>query len=124
MDNQSGSSRFSALFESALRAYEENTGVTLAEHPLFVQLQSCHSVESMTTLIQSQAQAFGDSQGSDRIMNSIKATVSILTPLSSAASLRDAFGLVRQDVLMAYFTSLTVFRHFHLQKQYRLVSLS
>jgi len=67
----------------------------LAQHPLAIKLQNCGSVEAITGLLQDQACAFGDLQGSDKIMKSIKTTVSILSKLSSAASLADAFGLVR-----------------------------
>jgi len=37
------SARFQVLFESALQAYKKRTGITLAEHPLTVELESCHS---------------------------------------------------------------------------------
>ena len=95
MGDQSGSTRFRAPFESALEAYEKKTGITLAEHPLALQLQSCHSVEDITTLVQDQASAFGEFRGKDRIMKSIKSTASILATLSATASFGDAIGLVR-----------------------------
>jgi hypothetical protein len=90
MADPSGSPHFQARFESALQAYQTKTGITLAEHTLAVQLQSCNTVESITTLVQSQAQAFSDYQESDRIMKSIKAIVSVLTSLSATAPLADA----------------------------------
>jgi hypothetical protein len=96
MTDQSGSSHFRSLFESALQSYEKQSGVVLAEHPLAVQLQTCHSVESVVALLQGQAQAFGDFRGSDRAMKSIGSTVSLLTRLASIASLGDAIGFVRQ----------------------------
>ena len=124
MGDHSGT-RFRARFESALRAYEKNAGVTLAEHPLALQLQSCHTVESITTVIQGQAQAFSGPRGSDTIMTSIKSIVSILTTVSDTASLDDAVGLVRQKALMACSTALTVFySHYLLRKQYMLALLS
>jgi hypothetical protein len=107
MADQSESARFQVIFESALQAYEKKTGVKLAEHPLAIQLQTCHSIDDVTTLLQGRAQAFNDFQGSDRIFKSIKTTVSILTPLSDALSLAGAIGLVSQTVLSC-FTSLTV----------------
>jgi len=55
MADQSGSTGFFALYESALRAYEKNAGVAFAEHPLALQLQSCDSVESVTSVLQGQA---------------------------------------------------------------------
>jgi len=93
MAGPSGSPHFQALFESALQAYQAKTGITLAEHALAVQLQNCNTVESIATLVQSQAQAFSDYQECDRIMKSIKTIVSILTSLSAAAPLANAVGL-------------------------------
>jgi len=107
MAHQSESPRFQALFEHALQAYEKKAGVSLAQHPLAIKLQSCDTVEAITGLLQDQAQAFAHLQESDKIMKSIKMTVSILSKISSAASLADASGLVRQKGLMAYVTSLT-----------------
>jgi hypothetical protein len=104
MTDQSGSPRFQTLFESAFQAYEKKTGVTLAQHPLAQQLQGCHSTQEIITILQGQVQAFDEFQR-DKIINSIKTTVSILTPLSAAASLPDAFGLVRPEALMMLFHS-------------------
>ena len=95
MAHQSESARFQAIFEPALQAYEKKTGVSLAQHPLANKLQSCDTVEAITGLLQDQARVFGHFQGSDKIMQSLKTIVSILSKLSSAASLADAFGLVR-----------------------------
>ena len=111
MAHQSESARFQALFDHALQAYEEKAGVSLTQHPLAIKLQTCDSVEAITGILQYQAQAFRDLQGSDKIMKSLKTTVSILSKLSSAASLADAFGQVRWKGLMPCLTSLT----FHLQ---------
>ena len=94
MAQQPDSPHFQAHFEPALQAYEKKAGVSLAQHPLAIKLQNCDSVEAVTGLLQDQARAFGDLQGSDRIMKSIKTTVSILSKLSSTASLADAFGPV------------------------------
>jgi hypothetical protein len=125
MADPSGSPHFQALFESALQAYRTKTGITLAEHALAVQLQNCNTVESITSLMQGQAQAFSNYRESDKIMKSIKSILSILTPLSVAAPLTDAVGLVRQIAMVVRFTFLTFFcSHSHPQKQYRLVSPS
>jgi hypothetical protein len=102
MADHLGSVHFQALFESALQGYMKETGITLAEHPLAVQLQSCNSVESIDNLVQGQAQAFSNFQESDRITKSIKTAVSKLTTLSATAFLgRDTFRLVRQNSLMS-----------------------
>ena len=126
MAHQSESARFQALIEPALQAYEKKAGVSFAEHPLAIILQSCDTVEAIIGLLQDQAQAFRDLQGSDKIMKSIRATVSILSKILSTASLADAFGPVRQKALIACLTSLTflIYRHSHLPRRYRLVSLS
>jgi hypothetical protein len=105
---QPESARFRDLFEPALQAYEKNAGVSLAQHPLAIKLHDCDSVEAITGLFQDQAQAFSDLQGSDKIMKSIKTTVSILSKLSSGATLVDGFGLVRDQELGACLTYLTV----------------
>jgi hypothetical protein len=96
MADRSGFARFQALFDEALQAYQEKTGVNLPTHPLALKLQSCHSTEDITQLLQDQAQTFSDFQEGDRILKSIKAIVSILSPLSTVASLVDASGVVRR----------------------------
>ena len=125
MAHQSESARFQTLFEAALQAYEKKTGVSFAQHPLAIKLQSCDTVEAITGLLQDQAQSFRHFQGCDRIMKSIRMTVSILSKVSPVASLADAFGLVRQKGFMPCVTSLTfIYRHFRLRRRYRLVLLS
>jgi hypothetical protein len=80
-----------------LKAYQTTTGVTLAEHPLAIQVQSCHSVEAITTLLKYEARTFSNIQGSERVMKSIERAVSILSTLSTTATLGEAIGLVRQN---------------------------
>jgi hypothetical protein len=121
MAHQSGSTRFQELFDSALRAYEKETGVTLANHRLAVELQRCDTIEGITALLQDQAKDF---KKSEKITKSVETIVSILTPLSYAASLPDTVGLVRQKVLVAGFTTLTISdSHSRPRKQYKLVSV-
>ena len=109
MAHQPDSARFQTLFEPALQAYEKKAGVSLAQHPLAIKLQNSDSVEAITSLLQDQARAFVDLQGSDKIMKSIKTTVSILSKLSSVASLVDAFGLVYKQELVPYFHTFDCF---------------
>ena len=94
MNNQSGSSRFEALFEFALHDYEEQTGIPLAKHPLAEQFQNCQSVDSVTTLLQEQARAFSDFRGSDKIMNSLKGVVSALHRVSAITAVGQDIGVV------------------------------
>jgi hypothetical protein len=84
---------------AALQAYEKTAGVILAEHPLAVELQSCHSVESSTTLLKHEAQSFGDPLAIDRIIGPIERIVSMLFALSST-NLGGADSLVRRKVIM------------------------
>jgi len=93
MADHSQSSRFQVLFESALQDYQNQTGTTLANHPLAEKLQYCDSVESVTTVLQEQARAFSNFRGDDgKIMKSLKGVVSVLYMLSSTA-LSEAIGL-------------------------------
>jgi len=85
---------------SALEDYEKLTNISLAEHPLAKQLESCHSVESISSLLQDHARAFSELPGSDRILKSIRSIVSFLFKLSATAALCDNIGLVRQKTLM------------------------
>ena len=94
MSYQLGSSRFETLFESALRDYEEQTGIPLAKHPLAEQFQNCQSVDSVTTLIQEQARAFSDFRGSNKVMSSLKGVVSALHRVSAIAALGQDIGMV------------------------------
>ena len=76
----------------------------MAKHPLAQKLENCHSLESVTTtLLQDQAGTFGEFRGRDRIMKSIRSTVSSLFKLSATASLDDGIRLVRQKTLMSAF---------------------
>jgi hypothetical protein len=110
MNHQSGSFPFQALFESALRDYEIQTGIPLANHPLAQQLQNCRSVESVTALLQEQAQAFDKSQESDKIFKSLKGVVSALTRVSAITAFGQAIGMVcpRQPIGCSTFLTLVI----------------
>jgi hypothetical protein len=114
MTDQPGSARFQALLESALNNYEKKTGVTLGgwEYSLAVRLQRCRSIDDITTLLQDKTQALNDFRQRDRIFKSIRATVSILTPISAVTSIADDASLVRQKALKACFTFQTIFTEF------------
>ena len=97
MSDQSESSPFQSLFDCALRGYEKQTGIGLANHPLAEQLQNCQSVESVITLLQEQArasQALSKSRESDKIFNSLKGVVSALSSISVTAAFGQAIGMV------------------------------
>jgi len=124
MADQSGSTHFRVRFESALQAYQQMTGIKLAEHPLTLQIQNLHSVKSIIGILENEARASSGLLGSDRIMKSIESTVSMLFTLSAAASFDDAIGMVRKERLWRVSTSLTGFySHTHLGMQYLPASL-
>jgi hypothetical protein len=97
MADQSQSSHFRILFESALQDYQNQTGTTLANHTLTEKLQYCDSVDSVTAVLQEQARPFTEFRGGDgRIMKSLKTVVSVLDSLSTSTTLEEAIGLVRR----------------------------
>jgi hypothetical protein len=103
MSDQSGLSQLRTLFGSALEDYEKQTNISLVEHPLATQLSSCHSVESISSLLQDQARAFSELRGSDRMLKSIKSIVSFLYKLSTTPAFGDNIGPVRQKTPMGLF---------------------
>jgi len=113
MTDQPGSTHFQVLLESALRAYEEKAGITLAdcnrEDSLAIRLQRCHTINDITMLLHDKTQAFNDFRQHDRIFKSINATVSILTPISAVVSIAKDAGLVHQKALKACLAFLTVY---------------
>jgi hypothetical protein len=94
MSDQLGVSRFQVLFEYALQDYERKTGITLVDHPLAGQLQTCQSAESVTALLQEQTRALSEFRESHKIMRSRKNVVSALSKISAAAALGQDFGTV------------------------------
>jgi len=115
MAEQPEAARFRTLFDTALQDYQNQTGNELSKdskHPLAVQLQSLHSEDDITNLLQDREKALDTIREKDRMLKAIKTTVSVLTPLSVAASLADDVGLVCQRILVACSTSLTTFQPF------------
>ena len=110
MSDQSGSSPFQAVFESALQDYEKQTGISLANHPLAGQLQNCQSVESVTTLLQEEAQSFSKFRESDKIFKSLKGVVSALSGVSAITAFGQAFSTVCPRQLVGCSTFLTPIR--------------
>ena len=97
MATLSQSSVFESLLQSALDEYENQTGINLLQHPLAVQLERCSSVESITEVLQQQAQAFREFRGSNnRIATLLRHTIQILHKLSAHVVLGEQIVLVRQ----------------------------
>ena len=130
MADESRFTSFQTRFEAALQTYQQTTGVTLAEHPLTVQLQNPHSIacsaENITVILKWEARASSDHLQTARVMMSIESTVSLLFTLSSTASFCNATGLVRiRKALLVCFTSLTdFFSRTHPRRRYLPVSPS
>jgi hypothetical protein len=125
MADQSQSSRFRLLFESALKDYQIQTGTTLVNHPLAEKLQYCNSVESVTAVLQEQARAFTEFRGGvDKIIKSLKSVVSVLYTLSASTTLGGAIGLVRPKVSIAHISHDLFYSLCHLQMRYSLPSPS
>ena len=109
MSDQPGVSHFQVLFESALLDYQRQTGIALANHPLAEQLQTCHSAESITALLQEQLLAFGVIRESDKIMGSLKNVVSVLSKISATAALGQGIGTVCPKPPMGCSTDLNAY---------------
>jgi hypothetical protein len=89
------SSSFQTLFNSALKNYENQTGTRLIDHPLAKQLEACDSVDSITAILQEQAQIFRKFKGDDgKLMKSLKCSVGVLYMLSVSTVLGEGIGLV------------------------------
>jgi hypothetical protein len=77
-----------AVLNTALKEYEQQTGIALANHPLAEYLMNCNSVEAVYAVLRNQAQAF---RGKEKVLQPINGIVSRLFAFSAAADL----GLVR-----------------------------
>ena len=89
-------SSFQDLFNAALQDYENQTRISLVDHPLVNRLKSCDSVDSITAILQEYAQIFHEFRGDDgKLMKLLKYTVNILYPLSTSTA---GIGLVRSIV--------------------------
>lgn len=99
MSDQSGPGRshFRVLFEAALDDYRKQTGMQLVDHPVYGRLITCDTVESITAVLQEQAQAFLKFRGKNdgKVMKSLKCAVHVLHSLSDSTLLGEAIGLVR-----------------------------
>jgi hypothetical protein len=109
MSDQPGVYHFQVLFEYALRDYERQTGITLANHPLAEQLQTCQSADFVIALLQKQLLAFGEFRESDKIMGSLKNVVSVLSKISATAALGQDFGMVSPRPRIGYSTDLNAY---------------
>jgi hypothetical protein len=95
MIQPSSSSSFGDLFNAALQDYKNQTGTKLVEHPFAKQIEACDSVDSITAILQEQAQIFCKFKGDDgKLMKSLKSSVDVLHSLSISTILGEGVGLV------------------------------
>ena len=95
--SQTSPSSFQDLFNVALRDYENKTGIKLADDPFAKKFENCDSVDSITAILQEQAQIFRKFRGDDgKLMKSLKASVDVLYTLSNTV-LGGGIGLVRPN---------------------------
>ena len=93
--SQSSSSTFQALFNAALQDYKDKTGNTLIDHPIARQIETCESVNSITTILQEQARNFHEFRENDgKLMKALNSSVDVLCSPSISSALDEAIGLV------------------------------
>ena len=125
MSQSSSHSSFKDLFNAALQDYENKTGIKLVDDPLAKTFENCDSVDSITAIIQEQAQIFRKFKGDDgKLTKSLKASVDVLYTLSNTI-LGGGIGLVHPRSFIGVPCSLSSFnRHSLLQMRYSPASLS
>jgi hypothetical protein len=96
MSDPSSSSSFRSLLDAALQDYANQTGTNLDDHPLAKELQLCDDVDSMSAILEKQAQRFHEFGEDGKIMRSLKSVVHVLYDLSVRAALQvgDGTGMV------------------------------
>ena len=93
--SMSSSSSFQGLFNAALQEYENQTGTTLPDHPFTKQLEACDSADSITAILQEQAQIFCQSRRDDaKMIKALKSSVDVLYTLSNSSVFGQGIGLV------------------------------
>jgi hypothetical protein len=108
MSQPSSSSSFQDIFDAALRDYQIQTGISLPDHTFAKQLEACNSVDSVTAILQEQAQIVREFRGGDgKIMKPLKSSVEVLYTLSNSTVLGQGIGLVHPNPNRGY-SSLSV----------------
>ena len=86
---------FRKLLDAALQDYKDKTGNSLADHPIAKQLETCESVNSITSILEEQAQNFREFRDNDgNLMKAINSSVDVLCASSISFALNEAIGLV------------------------------
>ncbi len=85
---------FQVLFNTALQEYKDKTGCSLVDHPFAKQFQESDSVESITTILEEQAQVFRTFRDHGKLVNSLKRLVNVFCSPLFTTVLDKVIGLV------------------------------
>ncbi|KAH9027744.1 hypothetical protein EDB85DRAFT_1892885 [Lactarius pseudohatsudake] len=78
-------STFKAIFDNALKEYENKTGTNLTTHPLADKLQTCDSPDAVLNVLQEHVRAYEESRNGDqRLTKLLDPTIHILYLFSAA----------------------------------------
>jgi hypothetical protein len=95
ISQSSSSTTFQALFNTALQNYNDKTGASLIDHPFAIQLETCESVSSITSVLQEQARNFHEFRENDgKLMKALNSSVDVLCAPSISSALNVVIGLV------------------------------
>jgi hypothetical protein len=91
--SSTSSTNFEAIFAAALKTYNKQTKKDIDSHPLATELKCCDSAGAILTILQTQVQTFGQSQGADEKLSMwLDPTVNVLFAFS--AILGNGVGVV------------------------------
>ena len=95
MMNDPSSARLHLLFDASLQSYEKQTRLKLVDHPLVLELENCHTVDSIMEVLQNKACTFTRfREDGGKIMRSVKRVVHVLHALSTNSVLGEGCALV------------------------------
>ena len=95
MMNDPSNTRLHLLFDASLQSYEKQTRLKLVDHPLVLELENCHTVDSIMEILQNKACGFTRfREDGDKIMKSVKRVVHVLHALSTNPVLGEGCALV------------------------------
>ena len=99
--NLSSSASFLLLYNSALQDYTTQTGTNLVDHPFAKRLETCESLDSITSILQESVRRVREYRMDDgKIIKSLKCAVHVLYTLSTSTVLGEGIGLVRPKPLI------------------------
>ena len=98
MSQPPSSSSFQALFDAALKDYENRTGISIVNHPIAKKLEECDSLDSITAILREQAKGLHDFRGDKgKLMKSVMCSVDVLYTFSTV--LGERIGIVRRNII-------------------------